>query len=145
MMDYSIILPYQIFYRRDMDNISIKNNIRNKRKERKFTQEEIAHRLGISLTAYRDFEKGSTSIVNGNIMKLADLLETTTEELVLGYKPAKENINVIEDVKNKYGGQISSLEKRVEDLEKLVKSLEETVATKNEIIRMLKKTLDEAK
>ena len=108
-----------------MDNISIKNNIRNKRKERKFTQEEIAHRLGISLTAYRDFEKGGTSIVNGNVMKLADLLDTTTEELVLGYKPAKENINVIEDVKNEYGGQITNLQKRVEDLEKLVKSLEE--------------------
>ena len=34
-----------------MDNTSIKNNIRNKRKERKFTQEEVAHQLGISLTA----------------------------------------------------------------------------------------------
>lgn len=145
MIINSIFLSYVIFNRRDMDNISIKNNIRNKRKERKFTQEEVAHRLGISLTAYRDFEKGGTSIVNGNIIKLADLFETTTEELVLGYKPVKENINVIEDVKNEYGGQISNLEKRVEDLEKLVKSLEETVATKNEIIIMLKKTLDEAK
>ena len=80
-----------------MDNTSIKNNIRNKRKEKKFTQEEIAHKLGISLTAYRDFEKGGTSIVNGNIMKLADLLETTTEELVLGYVPSREHSAVVED------------------------------------------------
>ena len=128
-----------------MDNISIKNNIRNKRRERKFTQEEVAHRLGISLTAYRDFEKGGTSIVNGHIIKLADLLETTTEELVLGYKPAMEQSSVLEDVRNDYGNKISNLEKRIIDLEKLVNSLEETVATKNEIIRMLRKTLDEAK
>ena len=128
-----------------MDNTSIKNNIRNKRKERKFTQEEVAHRLGISLTAYRDIEKGGTSIVNGNVMKLADLLDTTTEELVLGYRPSKEYGTLLEDVRNEYNSRISILEKRVRDLEKLVDSLEETVATKNEIITMLRKTLDEAK
>ena len=74
-----------------MDNTSIKNNIRNKRKERKFTQEEVAHQLGISLTAYRDIEKGGTSIVNSNLIRIADLLETTTEELVLGYRPSQEH------------------------------------------------------
>lgn len=128
-----------------MDNNSIKNNIRKKRKEKKITQEEMAHRLGISLTAYRDFEKGGTSIVNGNIMKLAGLLDTTTEELVLGYRPAKEQDDVLEDVRNEYGNRITYLEKRVVYLEKLVNTLEETVATKNEIITMLRKTIDEAK
>lgn len=128
-----------------MDNTSIKNNIRNKRKEKKFTQEEMAHRLGISLTAYRDFEKGGTSIVNGHIIRLADLLDTTTEELVLGYKPSQEDISTLEDVRSEYGDKISILEKRICDLEKLVRSLEETVSTKNEIIKMLRKTLDEAK
>ena len=128
-----------------MDNTSIKNNIRNRRKEKKFTQEEVAHRLGISLTAYRDFEKGGTSIVNGHIIRLADLLDTTTEELVLGYKPSQEDISTLEDVRSEYGDKISILENRICDLEKLVRSLEETVSTKNEIIKMLRKTLDEAK
>ena len=128
-----------------MDNTSIKNNIRNKRKERKFTQEEVAHQLGISLTAYRDIEKGGTSIVNSNLIRIADLLETTTEELVLGYRPSQEHGILLEDVRNEYGNRIDILEKRVHDLEKLVNSLEETVATKNEIITMLRKTLDEAK
>lgn len=128
-----------------MDNTSIKNNIRNKRKEKKFTQEEVAHRLGISLTAYRDIEKGNTTIVNGNVIKLAGILDTTTEELVLGYGPSREHEIVLEDVRNEYGNQIETLENRVRDLEKLVRSLEETVATKNEIITMLRKTLDEAK
>ena len=61
-----------------MDNISIKKNIRNIRKARNYTQEEMAHKMGMSLTAYRDLEKGETSIVNNNIYKVADLLETST-------------------------------------------------------------------
>lgn len=44
-----------------MDNNSIKDNIRRIRKSRKLTQEDMAHKLGISLTAYRDLERGNTS------------------------------------------------------------------------------------
>jgi transcriptional regulator with XRE-family HTH domain len=126
-----------------MDNTSIKNNIRRIRKARKITQEEMAHRLGISVTAYRDFEKGGTSIVNGNVMKLASLLETSTEELVLGYRPSQIEGTVLEDVRQEYGARIGTLERRIADLEKLVDSLEETISTKNEIIKMLKKRLGE--
>ncbi|MBR2856619.1 MAG: helix-turn-helix transcriptional regulator [Bacteroidales bacterium] len=126
-----------------MDNISIKNNIRRIRKARKITQEEMAHRLGISVTAYRDFEKGGTSIVNGNIMKLADLLETSTEEIVLGYRPSQIEGVVLEDVRKEYGGHITTLNTRIADLERLVNTLEETISSKNEIIKMLKKRLGE--
>lgn len=128
---------------KDMDNTSIKNNIRKIRKARKITQEEMAHRLGISVTAYRDFEKGGTSIVNGNVMKLADLLDTSTEELVLGYRPSQIEGTALEEVRHEYGNRISTLDRRVADLEKLVESLEETIRTKNEIIKMLKKRLGE--
>lgn len=126
-----------------MDNISIKNNIRRIRKDRKITQEEMAHRLGISVTAYRDFEKGDTSIVNGNVMKLADLLETSTEEIVLGYRPSQMEGVVLEDVRKEYGNRITTLNTRIGDLERLVNTLEETLISKNEIIKMLKKRLDE--
>lgn len=132
-----------IFNNRQMDNTSIKNNIRNLRKARKITQEEMAHRLGISVTAYRDFEKGGTSIVNGNVMKLANLLDTSTEELVLGYRPSQMEGKVLEDVHKEYGSRITTLDKRISDLEKLVESLQETIASKNEIIKMLKKRLGE--
>ena len=58
---------------------AILDNIRRIRKNRKLTQEDVAHRLGISLTAYRDLERGSTNIVNGNLRRLAEELETSTE------------------------------------------------------------------
>ena len=123
-----------------MDNNSIKENIRNIRKARKLTQEELADRLDISLTAYRDLEKGNTNIVNSNVIKLAELLDTTAEELVLGYRPVQAPGKLLEDVRTEYGGKIEAMERRIADLEKLVRSLEETIATKNEIIAMLKKS-----
>ena len=125
-----------------MDNTSIKKNIRSIRKARKYTQEEMADKMGMSLTAYRDLEKGETSIVNTNLRKVARLLDTTTEELVLGYRPIQMDGPGLEDIKEEYTGRISALEKRIADLERLVRTLEETVAAKNEIITMLKNSLD---
>ena len=125
-----------------MDNTSIKKNIRTIRKARKYTQEEMADKMGMSLTAYRDLEKGETSIVNANLLKIAMLLDTTSEELVLGYRPVQMEGPYLEDVKEEYSGRVAALERRIADLEKLVLSLEETIAAKNEIITMLKNSLD---
>ena len=128
-----------------MDNITIKKNIQNIRKSMKVTQEEMAHRMGISLTAYRDLEKGDTAIVNTNLKKVASLLDTTSEELVLGYRPVQMQGPGLEDVRSEYGSRISLLENRIAELEKMVSLLEETVSAKNEIISMLKKSLAEEK
>jgi len=125
-----------------MDNTSIKNNIRKIRKERKLTQEEMAHHLGISLTAYRDFEKGSTSILNGNLHKIASLLDTPAEEIVLGYRPSQIEGTNLQEVQEEYSGKIDVLERRSRDLEKLVRSHEEIISSKNEIIAMLKRRID---
>lgn len=126
-----------------MDNRSIKENIRRIRKSRKMTQEDMAARLDISLTAYRDIERGSTNIMNANIIRIAELLEISVEELILGYRPVQAKGIQVEDVRAEYGGQITVMERRISDLEKLVSSLEETIITKNEIISMLKKKLGE--
>ena len=128
-----------------MDEASIKNNIFNIRKSRKLTQTEIADSLDISVNAYRAIEKGKTAIVNPHVVKLAGLLEMSTEELVLGYYPVQATDISLEDIRAEYGNKVSSLEDRLERMEKLVESLEETIASKNEIINMLKKLLAEQK
>lgn len=128
-----------------MDNNSIKDNIRRLRKQRKLTQEEMALQLGISLTAYRDFEKGKTSILHCNLMKIASLLETPTEEVLLGYRPSQIEGAQLKDVEEEYAGKIQTLERRVADLEKLVLSKEETIRNMSEIILMLKQKLGEDK
>ena len=128
-----------------MDNSTIKDNIRRMRKASRLTQEEMANKLDISLTAYRDLEKGSTNIVNANVMKIAQLLDTSTEELVLGYRPVQTPAKLLEDMRSEHGGRIASMQRRITDLEKLGETLEETINTKNEIITMLKNRLAEEK
>ena len=125
-----------------MDNISAKDNIRNLRKARNITQEEMAHKMDMSLTAYRDIERGKTAIINPNLSKIAEILDSSIEEILLGYIPVESTSGVLEDVRQEYGGRITVMETRIVDLEKLVRSLEETVRSKNEIITMLKKSLD---
>ena len=125
-----------------MYNISAKNNIRNLRKAKNITQEEMSLKMDISLTAYRDLERGKTAIINGHISKIAEILDTTVEEILLGYQPVRTDSGILADVRQEYGGQITILETRIDDLETLVAYLEETVKTKNEIISMLKKSLD---
>ncbi len=128
-----------------MDNTSIKNNIRNLRRNRSLTQEEMAHKMGMSLTSYRDFEKGETAMISPHIPHAAEILGTSVEEILLGYAPEQSDGPFLEDVRHEYGGQITILETRVEDLKKLVASLEETIKSKNEIITMLKNSLGEDK
>ena len=126
-----------------MDNTTVKDNIRKIRKTRRMTQEEMALRLGISITAYRDLEKGNTSILNSNVYKIADLLDTPAEEIVLGYRPSQMEGTSLQEVQQEYSGKIETLNRRILDLEKLVLYLEETIESKNEIISMLKKRLGE--
>ena len=126
-----------------MDNASIKENIRRTRKDKGMTQEDMAAGLGISLPAYRDLERGGTNMMNANLIRIAELLETSLEELLLGYRPVQADGMRVEEVRAEYGGRISVMERRISDLEKLVSSLEETISSKNEIISMLKKKLGE--
>lgn len=128
-----------------MDNSTIKENIRRIRNSQGLTQEQMAGRLGISLTAYRDLETGKTSMMNANVAKIAMMFDTTIEELVLGYRPVQMPEKVLRETQEKYGKHIDTMKKRIEDLEKLVESLQETIETKNEIIGMLKNSLDKDK
>lgn len=122
-----------------MDNTSIKENIRKFRKQRRMTQEDMAHLLGISVTAYRDLERGNTSIMNAHVLRIAELLETSTEELVLGYRPVQMPGKKLEEMQAEYAEKITALEKENDYLKKLVKSLEDTIAAKTQIIEMLQK------
>ena len=110
----------------------------------------MAYKLGMSLTAYRDFEKGGTSILNGNLLKMATFLETPTEELVLGYRPSQADGVNIHKLQKEYSDKEGILVGRITSLENLVRVKDQTIAdkndiiaSKNEIIRMLKRMLAE--
>ncbi len=130
-----------------MDNLTIKENLRRIRNSRKLTQEDMANGLDISLTAYRDIETGKTQIIKVNLTRIAEILETSVEEILLGYRPAASGNVRLEEVQAEYGGKITTcenriedLERRIRDLEKIIKTQDEVIETKNEVITMLKKS-----
>lgn len=133
-----------------MDNGSVKKNISRIRKASGISQAEMAERLGMSRTAYRNLENGETKLISDNVDRIASLLEKTPEELVLGYAPSardsmrvndiqKENARQQKELSEKYESEISRLKDQIKTLRECIEALQETVRTKDEVISMLKR------
>ena len=139
-----------------MDNDSVKDNIRNFRKIYKLTQSEMADKLGISRTAYRNIESGETRLISENVSRIADILHIRTEDLVLGYSPEpgqKEknrrpgNVSAqLAEMKRAHeketeemSSEIIRLKKDLQYLTRRIEDLEELLKTKDENISMMKK------
>ncbi len=133
-----------------MDNKSVKENISRIRRRQGLSQEEMAERMGISRTAYRNIEQGPTRLISDSIGKAAEILGVSAEEILLGYVPEKEVSNEISEMKVRYGSRLRELESGHADelnrikahiglMSELVSSLQENLRTKDEIISMLRK------
>lgn len=127
-----------------MDNGSIKENIARKRIELGITQEEMARRLGIVRNSYRNIERGSAAIVSEHLAQIASALGTTSEELVLGYRPINGAGELAEirtkyetsnkTIVNEYESRIAALEEKVAILESSNRTLRELAASRAQII-----------
>lgn len=131
-----------------MDNARIKENIIRKRTEKGISQDEMAQRLEMSRNSYRNIEKGSTYVVSRHLKEIADILNITEEELVLGYKPEEgagslEEVRshyskISDDLRQNYEERIAGLSDQLELQKLMVSDLRELIDSKNEIIRLLK-------
>lgn len=132
-----------------MDNDSIKGNIIRRRTEEGISQDEMARRLDISRTSYRNIERGKSRIISRRLPDIARQLNISEEELVLGYKPSAGQSR-LEELRVKYNedlaGVKSGLEARIAELEAavsmrdaLIANLNELVRSKDEIISLLKR------
>lgn len=131
-----------------MDNARIKENIIRKRTEKGISQDEMAQRLEMSRNSYRNIEKGSTYVVSRHLKEIADILNITEEELVLGYKPSEgagslEEVRshyskISDDLRQNYEERIAGLSDQLELQKLMVSDLRELIDSKNEIIRLLK-------
>ena len=131
-----------------MDNNSVKENIARIRKASGISQTEMAERLGMSRTAYRNLEKGDTRLISETMEKIAAVLDRTPEELVLGYEPSAKDSRRVADIRNEYVSmqiemkhqeEIAALKTQISLLTDHVASLKEAVRTKEEMISMLKR------
>lgn len=121
-----------------MDNKTVKENIYRIRKEKKITQQQMAERLGMSRNSYRRIESGDTVLVNDHIVQIADLLEMSPDELLLG-ESASDGRKILDEMRVGYAQEISDRNRTISSLEERIRLLEDLVRTKDEIITMLKK------
>lgn len=64
--------------------MSFPENLKNARKSKGLTQQQLADLLGLDRSAIAHYEKGSTMPHARNIQKLCDILELTFDELFNG-------------------------------------------------------------
>lgn len=112
-------------------NALIGKKLQTLRKERGFSQEQIADKLHISQSAYARIESGESHSWANHIQKICETYEITPEELV-------SNESIVINHNQQGGGgyiQINQLS------EKLIQQYEERIKEKDEIIKDLKKRL----
>ena len=129
-------------------------NIARARKKSGFTQKAVAESLGISRTSYSRIEKGPTKILGRRIDKIADILNVSLDELLLGYIPDPDSAERLEHERAEYGLKKASLVAEYDEkleaasrenatLRALVDSLKETIRNQEEIIAMLRRRIPE--
>ncbi len=133
-----------------MDNSSVKNNIFKLRKERGLSQEEMAQKMNISITAYRKLERGKTAIISERLFQLSDILGVKETDLVFGYnlhsnretsnsgELNEEELTALEYAELKVlraqniilSGEVETLRGWLRDKEEIIKLLRERLDTK---------------
>lgn len=120
-----------------MDSSSVKKNILKTRKDLGLTQKEMADKLGISRTAYRNLEKGETKVYSNHISAMARLSGKKEEELVLGYVPKESEEQHLKEMNN-LATQMKIMQ---EQYEARIQELLAKLAEKDELIEFLKSNI----
>lgn len=79
--------------------MTIGERIRNLRKKKSITQEQLADRLGLKRSIISKYENGIVDINLSTIKKIADILEISTTDLIEGGQFVDENFDINEDIK----------------------------------------------
>ena len=66
----------------DLKKIGVR--IAERRKELKLTQEQIAERMNVSIQMISNIERGNKAIKINNLLKLCDILKTSTDYILTG-------------------------------------------------------------
>ena len=137
-----------------MDEKSMRENIARAREKKNFTKKAIAESLGISRIAYSAIENGPTRILNPNIEQIAEVLEVSLGELLLGYEPDPDSAGLLMAEREEYGKRREMLVGRYEEklsagdreneaLRALIESQKQTILSQEKIIAMLRRRIPE--
>lgn len=123
----------------------IKLKIQKERRALGFSQEYMAHTLGMSPNSYRQIETGKTKLVSPRIFDIARVLKTTPEELLLGVAPIEKDNGKAEGLEKSYLEKISMIETEnrisIVEYEGEIQRLKAALESKDSIIGVLKENL----
>lgn len=128
-----------------MTSESIKEIIRRKREEKRFTQHEMAEKLGISRTSYRNIEEGSTRLFCDKLQDIAEILETSIEELLTGQNTSDISGQLLKEENNcreKLKTLTDYYEERIRNLNETLSIKDNAIRTQNDIINRLNAQID---
>lgn len=116
-----------------MDSKTVKENIRKIREGLHLTQQDMADKMNISRTSFRQMEAGKTKLISSNLEQFALICGVSLEECLLGYKPLSEEELVVREQNPDY----EYLKARFSELESRLAALQEELEIKNESIKTL--------
>lgn len=125
-------------------------NIRSTREAKKFTQEYMAEKMGLSVTGYAKIERGESKINYDRLEQIADVLEVNIGDLI---PLADDTIFVFNHSNNdnadhvfiggvKLEAEIFYLQRQLSDKEKIIESLEREIVSLNNQIGSLNKIIE---
>lgn len=100
----------------------MQNNIETLRKLNGLSQQQLANKLGVSVSTIYAYEAGSRRLYDKMIIKLVDLFECTADE-ILGIVPIKSiSHNHVSIFVDNLNNEINDLQKKVNDFSKTIES-----------------------
>ena len=121
---------------------AVANKIRNLRKAKGYSQEEVAERLSISQSAYARIERGESHSWAAHLEKLSEIFEVKPEELLSDDSNNFNNQEQKGGMAFQFVGTINTInslsEKLIEQYEVRIAELKEEVASLKEEIKLLK-------
>ena len=82
----------------ELKNIGVR--IVERRKELKLTQEQIAERMNVSVQMISNIERGNKAIRIDNLIKLCDILKTSTDYILTGKRTNDDFDNIVDKISN---------------------------------------------
>ena len=119
-----------------MNNLGL--NIRKIREQRGFSQEYVAHKLGINQSTYGKLERDASNMPVERLYKISEVLETDLTKLL-----EICNKNIINNQSNAGNGYVETINNDFKSMIAEIKEVyEKVIASKDEQITFLKKLID---
>jgi|SRR5690606_28462748 len=126
-----------------MENIEkVLEKLREARKEKGYSHENMAHELNISQGAYTNIEKNESKLSVERLLKIAEILEKPTYYFfeakpnnVYYNQPMAENSIGMQNIDNLYQENKETYNKLTESYEAAIKNLKEEIAFLRELVK----------